>query len=125
MLSAAHPICRLISLFVITGLLLCNVQAQSSQTTLRGKVLDPARAPIVGAHITATPDGSASGFSVVSDQFGEFSLPLKPGSYKLRVNAQGFEESSQAVTINQGGSEPLELVLEIARSQNTVTVVGS
>ncbi len=125
MLSAAHPICRLISLFVITGLLLCNVQAQSSQSMLRGKVLDPARAPIAGAHITATPDGSSSGFSVVSDQFGEFSLPLKAGNYTLKVNAQGFEESSQTVTINQSDSALLELVLEITKVQNTITVVGT
>ncbi|MGA9769987.1 MAG: TonB-dependent siderophore receptor [Blastocatellia bacterium] len=92
---------------------------------LRGKVLDPARAPIAGAHITATPDGSSSGFSVVSDQFGEFSLPLKAGNYTLKVNAQGFEESSQTVTINQSDSALLELVLEITKVQNTITVVGT
>jgi catecholate siderophore receptor len=110
---------------MIAGVFLCQVQAQSSQSTLRGKVLDPARAPIVGAHIVATPDGSSSGFSAVSDQFGEFSLPLKAGNYNLKVIAQGFEESSQTVTINQSNSAALELVLEITKSQNTITVVGS
>lgn len=125
MLSVSNRIFRLSSLIMIVGMFLSQVQAQSSQSVLRGKVLDPAHAPIVGAHITATPDGSASGFSAVSDQFGEFSLPLKAGNYTLKVVAQGFDENSQTVTISQSGSAPLELVLDIVKAQNTITVVGT
>jgi catecholate siderophore receptor len=125
MLSVSGPIFRLFSLLVVLELLLHPIQAQTSQSGLRGKVLDPARAPIAGAQIMAVSEGSSSGTSTVSDQVGEFSLPLKYGSYTLTIIAQGFQENSQVVSFKQGGSELLEVVLEIARSQNTITVVGT
>src|SRR5262249_2019829 len=61
----------------------------------------------------------------VSDQFGQFSLRLKPGNYTLKIVAQGFEETSQAVSIAQVDPEALEVVLPIATSHNTITVIGT
>lgn len=125
MLCISNRIFRLLALVMIAGLLSSQIQAQTSPSLLRGKVLDPARAPIVGAQIVALPDGSASGFSTVSDQFGDFTLKLKPGTYTVKIIAQGFEENSQTVNVNQNGSDALEVLLSIAASRNAITVVGT
>ena len=116
---------RLLSLILITGMFLGQVHAQSRESLLRGKVIDPARAPIVGAQITAVPDGSSSGFSTVSDQSGEFTVPLRSGNYTLKIIAQGFQETSQVVSFDQAGSKPLEVVLQIIAPHDTVTVIGT
>jgi catecholate siderophore receptor len=125
MFLTSSRIFRLFSLLVIAGVFLCQVQAQSSQLSLRGKVLDPARAPIAGAQITAIPEGYSSGPSMVSNQLGEFSLPLEPGNYTLKIIADGFQETSQEVSFKQADSESLEVVLQIAAPHNTITVIGT
>ena len=67
--------------------------------TLQGRVLDPTRAAIMGARITATPAGGSSGPSTLSGQSGEFSLALEPGIYTLRITFAGFQEASQSVNV--------------------------
>src|SRR4030081_832475 len=111
-----RPFCQLL----VAGAFLCRLQAQSPQSFLKGKVLDPTRAPIAGAKATAIPKGGTSGPSAVSDQNGEFYLPLEPGKYTLRVSKDGFNEASQPVSVPQSRSgpneisEPHEIVLQVA-----------
>src|SRR5262245_59687594 len=103
---------------------LAFLAAQSTPEPARGRVLDPTRAPIAGARITAVPWGGASGAvaaTAVSDQKGEFSLPLDAGNYILKVSAEGFLETSQTVR----GPGAIEFILEVARKHETVTVTES
>src|SRR5947209_3725752 len=86
----------------------------SQETSFRGKILDPARAPIRGALVTA-----GSTVSAMSDANGEFSLPLDPGSYTVTVSASGFRDASEKIEIP---SDPREFVLQVAASHQTVTV---
>jgi catecholate siderophore receptor len=116
---------RVLSLFMAAGLLATGVQAQSPARSLRGKVVDPARAPIAGARITVVPDGSASGPTAISDQAGEFAFSLEPGRYIVTIFADGFEETSQTVTLGKGGAESLSVMLKVAGQHNTVTIVGT
>lgn len=111
-------------LSLVSVLSLCAI-AQTASTTVHGKVLDPTRAPIAGARITALPRGRASGPSALSGQDGEFSLALDPGSYTLRVVADGFLEASRTVDLSHSGPEPGEIILQIAAVHETVTVTES
>src|SRR5262245_12074980 len=74
--------------------------AQSPRPTLHGQVLDPARTPIAGARITATPEGGASTISAVSGPSGDFSLELPPATYQIKVAADGFAEQKQSLAFN-------------------------
>jgi len=125
MFLTSSRIFRLISLIVMAGMFLSQAQAQSSQSSFRGKVLDPARAAIAGAQITAIPDGRSSGPSTITNQAGEFSLSLEPGDYTLKIIAEGFQELSQTVFVKQADSESLVVMLQIAGTKNTVTVIGT
>ncbi|HEY9230720.1 MAG TPA: TonB-dependent siderophore receptor, partial [Blastocatellia bacterium] len=125
MLSLSRCIVQLFSLIVAAAMLLGQARAETPEFSLRGKVLDPNQAPIVGAQITATPDGSSSGSVAITNQLGEFSLLLKPGSYTLTVVAVGFEATSQAIRLTAGVTEYIEVGLHIAAPHDTITVVGT
>ena len=125
LIKTSSGIFRLFSLILAAATLVCQIQAQSSRSSLQGKVLDPAGAPIAGARITATPEGRASGPSTLSDEAGEFSLALEPGNYAVTIVGEGFEETSQIVNLTTAGRAPLTVMLQIGSLHNTVTVVGT
>jgi catecholate siderophore receptor len=112
---------------VLSGMLSLSLgQAiAQSRSTVRGRVLDPTRAPIPDARITAIREGRASEFSAVTDNNGEFSAALEPGSYTVKASAKGFLESSQTVTLAENGSESREFVLRLGGVRDTVTVTES
>src|SRR6185503_816245 len=113
-----------ISFILLAGVLLTPAQVRSGQPTLRGRVVDPARAPIADAQVTAIPDGRASGLSTVSDQAGEFALSLEPGVYALKIAADGFSDSVQTIDL-KGESEFVSVGLQVEGQHNTITVIGT
>jgi catecholate siderophore receptor len=114
-------------LFVVTFVpsALSAFAQQSRQSRLQGRVLDPNHAAVAGAKIKAEAGGRNAPSSATTNQQGEFSLPLEPGEYTLKVVAEGFADVSQAVTLNLLNPEPLEIVLQVAGSRTTVTVTDS
>jgi catecholate siderophore receptor len=111
---------RFFQVVAFTGILLGQVSTLAAQTGLRGKVLDSMGAPIVGANVS-----TANGTATVTDQNGEFSLPLQPGEYTVRIVAKGFLELSRKVSLKQDESKPLEFVLQVASYRDTVTVTDT
>ena len=70
---------RLLLLTALTILLPLRLAASpAAQATLKGRVLDPSRAPIVAARVTATPDDPSAAVSAITDDRGEFTLALLP-----------------------------------------------
>ena len=112
---------------VLSGVLSLSLGQAIAQSrgTVHGRILDPTRAPIPDARITAVREGRASELSAVSDHNGEFSVALEPGSYTVKASAKGFLESSQTVTLAENGSESREFVLQLAGVRDTVTVTES
>src|SRR5258708_1054678 len=106
------------STWICSFLLCATLHGQVLQ--VRGKVLDPASAPIAAAKITALRDGRST--AAVSDPAGEFSLALDPGSYTVTVGASGFRDASEKIDLHSGAAGPLEFVLQIAGYRESVTV---
>ena len=115
---------RLLQLFFL--LLLASPFAvgaeMAAQLSLRGKVVDPNGAAVPGALVTAEAKGRPSVYSATTDQNGEFVLAVGPGDYVVKVSAKGFSEASQAVTLSQEGGASLEVTLQVAGVDGTVTV---
>jgi catecholate siderophore receptor len=105
---------QLIAISLIS--LILPLSGQNSQFS--GRVLDDAGAPIEGAVIVANP----SGVSTISDQAGEFSLALDPGSYTLKITKEGFADSLQTIQFSQALQERQEFTLQIAAVRYAVTV---
>lgn len=108
-------------LLLIAAVVFCQAQVASAQSSIGGRVLDPNRAAIAGAKVTAESSGRTVG-SASTDRNGEFSLALEPGEYTLRVAADGFVNGSQPVDLNESHSESLDIVMQVAVSSPTVTI---
>ncbi|HEX9611681.1 MAG TPA: carboxypeptidase regulatory-like domain-containing protein [Gemmatimonadales bacterium] len=105
-------------------LLVCGSHAAAqAYGAIEGRVLDSAGAPVVGALVSLdnTP------FSVTSDAAGVFRLRgLTPGAHQLRIRRLGYEETTQAVTVESGVVARVELRIERAAvGVRGVTVIGS
>ena len=72
--------------------------------------------------MTATADGRALSISSHAGQAGEFSLSLKPGSYRLSFSADGFLDSAITVSVGDTIATPMEIVLSVAPREDIVTV---
>jgi catecholate siderophore receptor len=116
---------QFISVLMVLGFVFGQAQAQSSTSSLKGRVLDPAHAPIVGAQITVVSGQNELPALALSDEAGEFSMPLKPGSYSVTVIADGFARTSRTVSLTQATADILEVILEVAAPQDSITVVGT
>jgi catecholate siderophore receptor len=108
---------------LIASVLLSTAFGQTPPS-LRGKVLDPSNAVIVGAHITAIPAGRSAGPTATSDQAGLFVLALDPGKYTIRISAKDFLEISESIEI---GNTPqsLDFMLHLPGVRHRVDVKGS
>lgn len=129
MFTRSALIFRMLSLFLVAGLLTSSAHAEVTAGSLRGKVVDLARAPIAGARITAVPEGSSSATTsattTTSDEAGEFNLTLQPGRYIVTILADGFEESAQTVTLGASGVTSFSVTLDVAGQHSTVTVLAT
>ena len=90
----------------------------------RGRVLDPMKAAVAGAHVMAA--GSAAGVSttVTSDAEGRFELQLEPGAYVITITSPGFSDQSRHVTVQTTGAPPADFVLQLAGFTQSVEVNG-
>ena len=67
-------------------------QADVSTATLKGTVTDPQGAVVANAKVTITSLERGTTRNATSNEEGVYQLPsLQPGTYQLRVEAQGFE----------------------------------
>jgi catecholate siderophore receptor len=97
-------------------------EAQASQAVIRGRVVDPTGAAVVGAQVVVTSDRAGVPTSSVTNQAGEFEVVVPPGSYSVRVNSSGFVETTQRQAATASGAAPLEFKLQIAGLTETVSV---
>ncbi len=111
-----------ILLCLIAGALSSFAQSQPELSVLRGVVLDPNRAAIVGARIVVL--GKKGTAAVTNDQ-GQFSAMLPAGEYRLKVEAEGFASVTQSVAVGKRPAELLEIALPLAESTATVTISGT
>ncbi|MEO7650701.1 MAG: TonB-dependent siderophore receptor [Bryobacteraceae bacterium] len=92
-----------------------------AESHLTGVVLDPLRAAVTSARVSATLEGRSLATTVNTTADGRFSLFLEPGLYRLRVAADGFRGEARSVDFRQD-SPPVEIVLQLVESRETVTV---
>src|SRR6185436_4437941 len=103
--------------------LIISLLATQADAQLRGRVVDPVRAAVVGARVTAVAEGGTTPVSsAVSDERGEFTLALVPGLYTITVTSDGFLDLSVPVTATGTGSDTREFMLKVAGVRETVNV---
>ena len=94
-----------------------------AQPALRGRILDATGAPVVRARVAAHQAGKLDvTVETRSNWRGEFVLTLPAGDYRLAVEADGFTDLSERITMTTAPAATLDLVLQVAGFAETVQV---
>src|SRR6202521_5963206 len=119
----------ILSIVVFVGLfhfLSPEVTFAQGETTsaIIGQVSDASGAVVPGATVTITNTETALRRSAKTDDSGRFNFPqLKPGTYTVRVEAQGFDpQQNDAVSSGLGQKQTVDFTLKVAQSRQTVEV---
>src|SRR6266403_1313450 len=80
------------------------LRAQVDAGTILGTVSDASGAPINGAKVTLTNEGTSASLSTMTGPDGSYKFtPVRIGSYKLTTSFQGFQTTTQTnVAVNVG-----------------------
>jgi hypothetical protein len=116
---------RLVLLAVAVAVISVGALGQGETTSaIVGQVTDATGAVVPGATVTITNRDTGMKRRVRSDEAGRFSFPqLKPGSYSVKVEAQGFEfQQNNDVFSGLGQRQTVNFTLRVARSSETVEV---
>ena len=118
-----------LSILVFVGLfyfLLPEATFSQGETTsaIIGQVSDASGAAVPGATVTATNKETGLKRSASTDDSGRFNFPqLKPGTYSVKAEAEGFEtQQNDAVSSALGQKQTVDFRLKIAQSNETVEV---
>ncbi len=101
--------------------------AQGETTSaILGQITDSTNAAVPGAVVTVIDNDTGLKRSAKTDDAGRFNFPqLKPGSYTVRVEAQGFEpKQAENVVSGLGQKQTVNLTLRVAQSKETVEVTS-
>lgn len=106
--------------------LFAAVEAQTTNGTITGRVLDGAGNVVPGAKVTATNRGTNTERSVVSNSSGDYTIAeLAPGRYNISVEAATFSRSLvEDLELNVGARQTLNLELKPGNVTETVTVTA-
>lgn len=88
---------------------------QPQPGVLKGRVLDSVRAPVTNAVVSIRATGAPL-MRVSVEAAGQFATTLQPGSYRVCVGSQGFEEMCQRAIVAAGTTTNVEVILKPAAS---------
>jgi len=116
----------LCGLSILLGSVLCVCSnAQNTDGTILGTVVDTTHAVVENATITAINTGTQARATSTNRSDGSFSLQVPPGSYDVTVVAAGFqtfETSAVQVLVNEDSR--VDAVLQPGKAIQVVTVTG-
>ena len=99
-------------------------QADVATSTLKGRVTDQMDAAVTGASVSVIAAGRGVVRTVETDGDGSYQVPvLQPGTYNLRVEAQGFQSQiiqTLILTVGQVGIQ--EVRLQVGSVEEAVNI---
>src|SRR5207248_5002779 len=124
--SRAREMSLLITLLATFSLLVPTsgwAQATVSTGNIQGTVTDPSGAAVSGAKVIITNVGTAATKELTTNSSGFYnSGSLVPGTYKIRVEARGFQASETQVPAQVGNSTGANIKLSLGSENQTVNV---
>src|SRR5215470_11210146 len=119
---------RLLTLLPLCLSIGLPLAGQTTFGSITGTVTDQSGAFIPAAAITITNEGTAEERHMVTGEAGVFNVPnLNVGSYRIRIEAQGFRSYQQAgIQLNANQVIGIDAQLTVAQAgTETVEVMGS
>ena len=98
-------------------------EAQVNTASLSGLATDPSGAVVPNVTVTVTNNATGYSRTVKTDSAGAYSMQDLPiGGYAVKVNASGFGEMSEEVTLEVGQRVREDFHLKLGNAQQTVSV---
>src|SRR5579884_2253740 len=124
-----HACKKWVALFALIGLYFVMCLGADAQTgangTITGTVVDPSGAVVPGATVEIRNPVSGFTRTTVTDSSGKFTIPNIPfNPYHLSISQQGFAPYTQDVDVRSVVPIGLNIKLQLATSETTVTVEG-
>ncbi|MGD0135903.1 MAG: carboxypeptidase-like regulatory domain-containing protein, partial [Bryobacteraceae bacterium] len=117
---------RLVLIFAVVASLPPSRAVAQGETTsaIVGQVRDTTNAVVPGVTVSITNLETGLRRSAKTDDAGRFNFPqLKPGTYSVKAEAQGFEpQQNDNVISGLGQKQTVDFTLRVARSNETVEV---
>jgi hypothetical protein len=113
----------LLALGVVILIPVRSLDKGETTSAIAGQLTDSTSAALPGATVTITNRDTGLRRSAKTDDAGRFIFPqLKPGSYSVRVEVQGFEpQQNDGVFSGVGQKQTVNFMLAVARSNQTET----
>jgi Carboxypeptidase regulatory-like domain len=91
-----------------------------------GQVSDATGAAVAGATVTVTNKETGLRRSAATDESGRFNFPqLKPGTYSVQVEAEGFEpQRNDEVSAGLGQKQTADFTMKVARTKESIEVTS-
>jgi len=90
---------------------------------MTGNVTDPTGAVIANAGVTMTRTGTDYKRTTTTSETGQFTIPsLPPSTYRLTVEAPGFKQYTQEVTLLADQSGSLQIQMQLGAATESVVV---
>src|SRR6266403_2143819 len=103
------------------------LRAQVDTGSILGTVTDASGAPVNGARVTLTNEGTSAALSTTTGPDGSYKFtPLKIGSYKVTASFQGFQTTTQInIPVNVGAEVVINFALKPGAVTETVEVTSA
>jgi hypothetical protein len=122
---------KVVSIVVFVGALVFispEIGFSQGETTsaIIGQVSDASGAAVPGATVTIRNIETGLRRIAATDDSGRFNFTqLKPGTYMVRVESQGFDpQQNEAVTAGLGQKQTVDFILKIAQARENIEVSG-
>jgi Carboxypeptidase regulatory-like domain len=105
----------------------CPLHAQVDTGTILGTVTDSSGAPVHGANVTLTNEGTSAALSTTTGADGGYKFtPVMIGSYKLSASYQGFQTTTQThIQVNVGADVVIDFSLKPGQVSEIVEVTST
>ena len=127
--NSTNMLRSILSIVAFVGLfhfLLPEAAFSQGETTsaIIGQVSDTSGGAVPGATVTVTNNESGLKRSAKTDDSGRFNFTqLKPGTYTVRVETQGFDpQQNDAVSSGLGQKQTVDFIIKVAQSKQTMEV---
>ena len=114
--------CVITPLLVIGAIVMLPILGYAQESTINGSVTDSTGAVVPGVTVTATNIESGNTFSVVTDERGNFRLPVRVGNYKMAAELPGFTTVNRNLQMLVGQTVVVNFQMMPSTVAETITV---
>jgi hypothetical protein len=112
------------SLLVIGMIVALPVVGYAQDSTMTGTITDSTGGVLPGVTVTATNIESGNTFVGVTDDRGNFRLPVRIGNYRITTELAGFTTTNRTLQMLVGQTAVVNVQMSPSALQESVTVTG-